>query len=210
MKKIAEKVRNKKLNNSGVTLTELIVTFALLAIFLIAATRVISYVIGIYYAASGNSYGLQVSNMISNKIVGQIEGASAVMEPVVSKGAISADIDSITLIDKTGSKITIFASPQSRPDGTSEGMYLNIHYDEVKEGSSLKYEPVDWRFDSKAYMGYIVKGLKFENPGTDYPDNVLKMTLVLHSDRYGDYTSTYYIKCVNVNKIDYKLAGGPG
>ncbi|MDD7642464.1 MAG: prepilin-type N-terminal cleavage/methylation domain-containing protein [bacterium] len=205
MKKIAEKVRQKfeKLNNSGVTLTELIVTFALLGIFFVAAAGVISYVIGIYYATSGNSYGLQVSTMISNKLVGQIEGASAVMEPVVSGGAISTEIDSISLVDKTGSRITIFASPQTYADGTSEGMYINIHYDAVQEGSSLKYESVDWRFDAKAYMGYIVKGLKFESPGAEYPQNVLKMTLILHSDRYGDYTSTYYIKCVNVERIQF-------
>ena len=206
MKKIAEKVQKKfkKLNNSGVTLTELIVTFALLGIFFVAAAGVISYVIGIYYAASGSSYGLQVSTMISNKLVGQIEGASAIMEPVVSGGAISEEIDSISLVDKTGSRITISASPQTYADGTSEGMYINIHYDEVKEGEgSLKYQEVDWRFDAKAYMGYIVKGLKFESPGAEYPQNVLKMTLILHSDRYGDYTSTYYIKCVNVERIQF-------
>lgn len=205
MKKIAASVRKriKKLNHAGVTLTELIVTFALLGIFLVAATGVISYVIGIYYTASGNSYGMQVSTMISNKIVGQIEGASAVMEPVVSGGAIGAEIDSISLVDKTGSRITISASPQTYADGTSEGMYINIHYDAVTDESTLKYEAVDWRFDAKAYMGYIIKGLKFEYPGTDYPQNVLKMTLVLHSDRYGDYTSTYYIKCVNVEKIQF-------
>ena len=202
MKRTVAKVvkRLKKLNNAGMTLTEMIVTFALLALFMVAATRVISYVIGIYYAACGNSYGLQVSNMISNKIVGQIEGASSAAVPRITSNG--SGIDQISFIDETGSRITITASPQIYEDGTSEGMYVDIHYDEVTEGS-IKYEAVDWRFDSKAYMGYRVKELRFESPGAGYPDNVMTMSLVLHSDRYGDYETTYYIKCLNVDKIDF-------
>lgn len=202
MKKFGKKIakRLKQLNNAGLTLTEMIVSFALLALFMVAATRVISYTIGIYYVASGNTYGLQVSNMISNKIVGQIEGASSAKEPqIVTDGS---GIDQISFVDGTGSNITITASPQIKADGIPEGMYINIHYDAVTEGS-IKYDAVDWRFDSKAYMGYTVKELRFESPGDDYPDNVMKMTLVLHSDRYGDYITTYYIKCVNVDKINF-------
>lgn len=182
-------------------MTEMIVTFALLALFMVAATRIISYTIGIYYAVSGNSYGLQVSNMISNKIVGQIEGASAAANPTVVSD--SSGIDRISFVDGTGSNITISASPQVQADGTQEGMYINIHYDEVTEGS-IPYEAVNWRFDAKAYMGYNVKSLRFESPGDDYPDNVLKMTLILHSNRYGDYETSYYLKCVNVETIHYE------
>lgn len=190
----------KKLNNAGLTLTELIVTFALLGLFMVAATRVISYTIGIYYAASGSARGLQVSDMISGKIVGQIEGARAAQNPKVKSDG--SGIDEISFVDSTGSNITISASPQKQADGSTQGMYMNIRYNEVTEGS-VKYEAVDWRFDSKAYMGYTVKELRFEDPGDDYPDNVLKMTLVLSSDRYGDFTTTYYIKCVNVEKIEF-------
>ena len=72
----------------------------------------------------------------------------------------------------------------------------------MTEGS-VHYEDVDWRFDKDAYMGYTVKELRFEDPGDDYPDNVLRMTLVLHNGRYGDYTTSYYIKCVNADSIDF-------
>ena len=201
MKKAQQlKKKHKKLNNAGMTLTEMIVTFALLALFMVAATRVISYIIGIYYAASGNSYGLQVSNMISNKIVGQIEGALPAVDPQVSSDG--SGIDTISFMDETGSKITIGATPQMNAEGSMGKSYMNIHYDEVTEGS-IKYDAVDWKFDSKAYLGYSVSGLKFEDPGSGFPKNVMKMTLVLNSERYGDYTSTYYIKCVNVEEILY-------
>lgn len=192
--------KGRKQNNAGLTLTEMIVTFALLALFMVAATRVISYIIGIYYAASGNSYGLQVSNMISNKIVGQIEGAERSMNPRITSDG--SGIDSISLIDASGSNITITASPQPDETGAPQGMYINFHYAQVTEGS-VKYDAVDWRFDAKTYMGYVVRQLKFEDPGPAYPDNVLKMTLVLGSDRYGDYTTVYYIKSVNVDKFEF-------
>ena len=199
MKRKTEK-KGKNLNNAGMTLIEMVATFALIALFMVAATRVISYVIGIYYAASGNSYGLQVSNMISNKIVGQMEGASSAAEmDITSDGS---GIDSISFIDRTGSRVTISASPQKFKDGSEDGMYMNIHYDAVTEGS-IKYDAVDWKFDPKAYMGYEVKSLQFESPGSGYPPNVLKMILVLHSDKYGDYESDYYLKCVNVEKINF-------
>lgn len=189
-----------KSNNSGFTLIEMVVSFALLALFLVAATRVISYTIGIYYAARGNSDGMQVAGVIYNKVSGQIEGALHAANPSVTGG--DDGIDSISFIDATGSRVTISASPQKTGEDLTEGNYVNIHYDAVTEGS-VHYEDVDWRFDKDAYMGYTVKELRFEDPGDDYPDNVLRMTLVLHNGRYGDYTTSYYIKCVNADSIDF-------
>ncbi|MGN0389250.1 MAG: type II secretion system protein J [Wujia sp.] len=193
-----KKTRFRQSNNAGFTMVEMLATFALLALFMVAATRVISYTIGIYYSATGNMKGMQVSSMISAKIVGQLEGASSAADPKVTKGA--DGIDAISFIDATGSSVTITASEQLRADGSSAGVYMNIAYDAVTEGS-IQYDAVDWRFDEKAYLGYTVKTLTFEDPGDAYPDNVIRMTLVLHSGRYGDYTATYYIKCVNASKI---------
>ena len=199
MKKGKQQLR--QLNNAGFTLVEMLVSFALLTLFMVAATRTISYTIGIYYTASGSMNGMQVSNIISNKIVGQMEGASSASEPRVTKG--EDGIDAFSFIDATGSAVTISASEQIRSDGTSSGIYMNIAYDDVSEGS-IHYDAVDWRFDEKAYMGYTVKTLTFDSPGDDYPDNVVKMTLVLHSGKYGDYTTVNYIKCVNVDKINFE------
>ena len=51
----------------------------------------------------------------------------------------------------------------------------------------------DWVFDQKAYMGYSIKELKFTQPKGDYADNIIYMSLTLHSSRYGDFTYTEYI-----------------
>lgn len=222
--------RNKlKLNNRGMTLTELVVAFALLSLFMVAATRMISYTINVYYAAKGTSYGLEVSNMISEKIVGHIEGASnkqsvsfvetdpakgeppeespsggdggsggsddeePTANPIVKK-PYNAVSDCIKFCDSTGSIVSIYADEQG---------YIVVHYDEVKTGS-VPYDAVDWRFDRKAYMGYAISSLNFENPGTDYPKNVIKMRMVLTSLKYGNYSTTYYIKCPNVEEIRWE------
>lgn len=198
--KIGRRFR-KKGDNDGLTMTEMIVTFALLALFMVAATKVISYVVGIYYASSGNTHGLEVSNMISGKIVGMLEGADASMNPIIKSDG--SDIDQITFVDQNGSTITISASGQANEEGLTQGMYINIHYGEVTEGP-VAYSEVDWRFDKMAYMGYIVKKLKFENAGDEYEDNVIRMTLVVGSDRYGDFKTEKYIKCVKIEKFEFE------
>lgn len=195
-----QKKKHLQLNNAGFTMVEMLVTFALLALFMVAATRVISYTIGIYYNATGNMNGMQVSSMIAGKMIGQLEGASGVQEPQVTKGA--NGLDAISFVDATGSNVTITASEQLRADGSSAGVNMNIRYDAVSEGA-VQYDAVDWRFDEKAYLGYTIKALSFEDPGDAYPDNVVKMTLVINSGKYGDYESVYYIKCANVSKILY-------
>ena len=64
-----------KLNkdNRGTTLVELVVTFALLGIFMVSATFIIVYTSQLYYNTKGATNGLEVSNMIAEKVVGQIE-----------------------------------------------------------------------------------------------------------------------------------------
>ena len=188
-----KKNKPKKLNNAGMTLAELTVTFAILGLFLVAATRIISYTINIYYAAKGASYGLEVSNMISNKIVRTLEGARTMSVTDESGSGIS-------FIDATGSEVTI------ETVAGEDGSYINIHY-EPATYNSTEYEAVDWKFDEKAYMGFSVETLKFTHPNGDiteessqpYPDNVVEMELVLKSDRYGAYGTTRYIKCAKVD-----------
>ncbi|MBR1816891.1 MAG: prepilin-type N-terminal cleavage/methylation domain-containing protein [Lachnospiraceae bacterium] len=62
-------------NNSGMTLIELIVTFALLGLFMVAAGKVIADTVNVYYQAKSIQTGMQVSSIISTKITGEIEGA---------------------------------------------------------------------------------------------------------------------------------------
>lgn len=197
MTRLKKGLAKNRIKHAGMTMVEMIVTFALLSLFMLAATRVISYTVTIYYVAKGNANGLQVSNMISSKVVGMIEGAITDPEVTIVSGS---DYDSIYFTNDLESTVNITAD--TLPGTTDNKNYINIHYDAVDTGAN-KYDEVDWRFDSKAYLGYTVSELHFENPGSDYPENVIKMTITLHSDRYGDYNSKYYIKAVNITKFNY-------
>ena len=62
-------------NKKGVTMTELIVTFALISIFVMLAGQVIASAMGIYHKIQSVEYGKQVSDTIMNKIIGELSGA---------------------------------------------------------------------------------------------------------------------------------------
>ena len=51
-----------KSDNRGFTLTEMLVTFALLGIFLVAVTRMISYTVTLYHETQGAALGMQVND----------------------------------------------------------------------------------------------------------------------------------------------------
>lgn len=191
--------RKRKQNHAGTTMVEMIVTFALLSLFMVAASRVISYTTTIYYQAKGSATGLEVSTMLSNKMIGMIEGA--VGSPEVVKDAYTAS-DSIRFTDATESVVTISAQPLADSEGRQTGPYLTIHYDPAQKGA-ISYEETDFRYDPKAYLGYVLTNLRFQDPGEDYPDNVVKMEMTLHSEKYGDFTSVYYIKAVQSTQVQF-------
>jgi len=212
--KLLSSKKNIVSNNKGFTLVELITTFALLGLFMVAAARIISYVVGIYYAARGSSYGLEVSNMISNKIVGQVENASMINSykldgeenytklPYIFDDYDNHDgmtFDRLKLVDGTGSVVTYSV------DSTTG--VLRIHYDQTANydpDNDTGYAAVDWYFDEEAYMGYKISRFDFSKAGDEYPDNVIRLDLSVDSPKYGEFDSYYYIKCFNVDEVKVK------
>ena len=203
-------VKKKKriLNNDGLTLIELIVTFALLGLFMVAASKVISDTVNVYYSAKSIQTGMQVSSIISTKISGEIEGA--LVEGVV-EGDSTTSIDEggkIEFSNNNGSHIYITTEKESE---TNKSYMLIYYYPLAEEDEETGEVSVDdgskWTFDKKTYMGYDIKELKFEklselSDTTDpdygkYNGNIIRMTLTIHSERYGDYTTTNYIECYN-------------
>ena len=79
MKCNKDKKEYRKILNSrqGVTLIELIVTFALISLFVILTSQAISSAMNVYYHIQGINMGRQVSDTLMDKITGQISGAQA-------------------------------------------------------------------------------------------------------------------------------------
>lgn len=200
--------------NQGLTLVEMIVTFMLIGLFMIAASKVIANTVSVYYEAKGTANGMQVSAIIASKIRGEIEGArnetittevknedgttSEVTQPYVMRLSTDTTLggqnetsgyNKIEFTDAQGSHVYI---------GVNENGYLVMHYYPVVVASG-EVKSTNWVFDQKAYMGYSIKELKFTQPGENYADNIIYMSLTLHSSRYGDFTYTEYIQCYNLD-----------
>lgn len=201
---------NKKFNNKGVTMAEMLVTFILLGIFMVAATRVISYTVGIYYAAKGNTNGYQVSSMLYDKLSGEIENAVSLKGEIPT---VSAN-GTINLQNKDNNRINIGLTDEEDTNGKK---YLRITYAPTTY-QGAKYNEVDWLYDPKVYLGYYIEELSFEDPNKDsegneikdsngelyYDPNIIRMKLVVNSPRYGEFQSTYYLKCYNCEKVIFK------
>lgn len=185
--KIYEKLHNKK----GTSLIELVVTFALIGIFLAMSSQLISSALHVYYKIQSISYGKQVADVILDKIGEEVTGAQ-VTDPLQDQA--ESDVKSVIVWpnkiqikeDREGSDVTIERrKPQYRDVTTgTTGTFVDVNerenqlvlrYAEVKKliGSGDEaqevtvYEAVDWTFDEKAYMDYDLTELKFSIPNLD-------------------------------------------
>lgn len=183
-------LKRRKLNNKGMTLTELIVSFALLALFMVAATQVISYTVSIYYNARNAGYAMEVATMLKNKVAGELENANDKVE--VSKiPSATGNMDSVTYNNKDGSELNLYVL-----DG-----YLHITYPKQNV-----YEETEWYYDSNVYMGYVITDFAVTKASTaesGFKDNVLHIEITLYNEKYGyEYKTESYIKCYNIDSID--------
>lgn len=214
MRKLRQLLRQLHKKNGGFTLVEMIATFMLIGLFMIAASKVIANTMSVYYEAKGTANGMQVSSIIAAKIQSEIEGAKPeqiirevknadgtvtdqtedyVMQlsqdPALGGGSETGGCNKIEFTDARGSHVYI---------GVNADGYLVVHY--YTDASDGTTDKTDWMFDKKAYMGYSIKELKFNQPKGDYADNIIYMSLTLHSPRYGDFTYTQYIQCYNLKE----------
>lgn len=211
----------RKLNkeNKGTTLIEMIVSFTLLSIFVSASVIVIANVTTLYYRVRGENYARQIGDIVTNKIASEVSGAEYSTRNTSSNlyiknegdfkssfTQITDDIDgnTITLYDRTDTKVSIFAS-----DGILKIYYHEIN-DEINTDNSR--EAVYWTFDENVYNGYHIEELYFVQAGSsdnqtvaqnfgiegvdpsDYPSNVLAVYMKINSDRYGQFNICRYVK----------------
>ena len=211
MKKCSFKRNNNCINNRGMTLVEMIVSFALLAIFLASAAAIIGTITSMYFEIKGENYSRQVSDIILEKIESEIDGAKfesggTINEPKIQKSITGNDevgVDegpAIVLTDKTDTKLKMY----------SDNGELVIHYYPIGDS----YGSTDWKFDKSVYNHFTIDELIFvkgdklgssgvdcsefglDNPGTYGPD-IMVVFLKIHSARYGDYYSYRFVKMYN-------------
>lgn len=224
-----KKVRNALTDRRGVTLLELIVTFALISLFVVLSCQVMASAMNLYHKIQGINYGRQVSDTLMDKIVGEIAGAQVSIKQIHGEGPEKSSTSSeyTLVIDDGGAKIDLY-------DGTGSHIYITsdkyktsninqliIHYYRVEttqEGSEKKviYEPVNWTFDENVYLGYEIDKLQFslaDPSGEKYLPNVIKIDLTLkhQQNKYSNYSATRYVECYNFQSSDdFDKIHGPG
>ena len=202
-RKKVNKIRSKS-RNLGMTMVEMIVSFALLSILVTASTVIISNVTTLYYRVRGENYARQVSNILMTKISSEIAGAKYSKRNLSSNPKISADSQSIELYDRTNTKVVIKAS-----DGILDVQYPAIVDTIDAENSRVG---VEWEYDKRIYNGFEIEELKFSQPSkgknaeiaaaygltdvnsSDYPDNVVAVYMKLKSPKYGEFSVYKYVR----------------
>lgn len=179
------KLLERKWNDcSGVTLTELIITFALMGIFMTAASFMITSSLQMFTRTRNTANAVMVSNLLLDKITGEI---SAAILPADGKSGYY-----FWLEDSTESEWVVFESRSGSPVAmyVSHGRLFVKDYDDLSE--------TDWHFDDMVYMGYQITRLTFSQPEPADHANVIQIDLELSHERTGFvYRTRQYAKNYN-------------
>ncbi len=207
-------------NNSGMTLVEMIVSFALLAIFLAASASVISTITTMYYQIKCETYAKQVGDIVMEKVVSEIEGAKYYESQPANNPVIDGDVDAD---HKYGSSITMFDRTDTRVTVQVNNKLLEIVYAEITGSTSIQRNETTWRFNNSMYNGFEIKEFKlirgdaFKTGAPElteatakaaeygltisensYDKNVVLVVMTLHNEKYGDYQFYRFVRMYNM------------
>lgn len=203
--------RRQRDNTAGVTLVELVVTFALLGIFMTAVSLMMSSSLRLFTRMQATARAVTVSDVLLDKVAGEI---AAAREPEMdsnydaSQGYyfwLESDAASpwVTMWNRSGSPLAIYAEPD--PAGGS-GNVLCLKYYETVRGDDYEAEhatrvpEVDWHFDESVYMGYRITdgGLTFTREDAAAHPNVIRIDLEITNTRTGfTYRTFRYAESYN-------------
>ena len=205
--------RNPLTDNAGTTLVEMIVTFALLSIFLAAAASIISTITTMYYQTKGETYSKQVGDIIMEKAASEIEGAQFDItqpgnNPVLDGDASNTSGTSMTFYDRTDTNLTLKV----------ENERFVIDYAEITGSPSVNRAATTWKFDENIYRGFditdfkIIRGDALSSYASEvggygitdnldgYDEDVMLILLTIDNDRYGEYKFFRFVRMYQFEK----------
>ena len=174
-------MKKLKNDNAGITLAELVVTFALMGIFLAAVAAVISSSIMVHAQLSGTMYASTVSETLLDKVTGELAGARA---EAIRIGRVFRDGEDL-------GEGVFFYDRKGKP-----ACFV------IEDGILVMEGGDDFTLDEKAYMGYRITGFSVEQLEGK---NVLKVTVSLKNLKNGFiYTSDRTTRCYCFSSDDFK------
>lgn len=168
------KVKN---DNRGMTLAEMIITFALMGIFLAAVASVISSSIVIHSELTGTMYAQSVGEILLDKVTGELAAAkpsgrtSMVTGTVLKNG--EAVGGGVSFYDKDGNKSCFY----------------------VADGILIMESADSWKMDENAYMGYRISDFQVNRLNEE---NILEVVVKIKNLKTGfEYTASRVIESYN-------------
>lgn len=202
-------------------MVELIVTFLLIGMFMTAATTMLTSTLRFFTRMQSTSSAVNVSDMLLDKISGEISAATFPTGKIVNgyyfwlePGAASTDGKSRWLVmqNRTGSPIAIFAAEadadgkaktttidsQSVPGSSGKQLFMRYYENSTTVeaasrgvGSVKSVPQLDWHYDSRVYMDYVIDDLYFTRDDEENHPNVIKINLTMRNTRTGETYSTF-------------------
>lgn len=190
----------------GVTLVELIVTFAMIGLFMTAAAFMITSSLRLFTRMQATSRAITVSDMILDKVAGEISAAAfPVGQPKQDDYYFWLDPNGewVVFKNRLDSPIAIFAANRNE-DGTAKTDTLGegelfVRYYKL-EGSNVQQQAeLDWRYDDRVYMGYRISDLRFSQADAGKDPSVIRIDLTLvHKDTKFEYPTHRYARVYNM------------
>lgn len=181
----------RKESTSGTTLVELVVAFALAAVFMTAAVALISPFTNVYLRVVNMNRIHNISNVVMEKVVNELAFAGASNSTKIllkeETGAKEGYRSAIEYSDYTGSRVTM---------NTKDGELLLTYAKTERETEDVK-----WQFGTDFYQGNKMD-LQFQQvAGTKKIKIYLKVYLGKNEDTYSQTTETY-VECVDADSGD--------
>ena len=201
-------------DNKGTTLVEMIVTFALLSIFLAASAMIISTITKMYYQTKGETYSKQIGDILMEKVASEIEGAQYDKtqpgnNPKIDDVEDKKNGTSIRLYDRTDTNVMIRVQDNR----------LVLDYAAITGSASINRNATTWKFDDVVYNGFditdfqIIRGdaLNSSNPDSatlvanaedygitgdveNYGKDIYLVLLSIHNEKYGEYKFFRFVR----------------
>lgn len=172
-------------DNKGMTLAELIITFALMGIFLTAVVSVISSSVIIHSELTGTMYAQSVGEILLDKVTGELAGAkpvgnvSLVTGEVLKNGEVLSG--GVSFYDKDEQKSCFY----------------------IEDGILVMASSDTWKMDEKAYMGYRISEFHVNQLNDK---NVFEVVVKIKNLKTGfEYTASRTIQSYNFEtEADWK------
>ncbi|MDE7249229.1 MAG: prepilin-type N-terminal cleavage/methylation domain-containing protein [Lachnospiraceae bacterium] len=175
-------IKSKKFSedNRGLTLTEMVVTFALIGIFMASAVSVISSAVITHSELTASMYAQSVGEMLLDKVTGELaaaradEGRTIALGMVLEESAEDVYSDGVAFFDREGNPVV----------GTVEDGLLYFRYDDF-----------DWALDPKAYMGFRITQMEIKKRNDK---NILEVSFKIKNLKTGfEYSTSRCTMCYN-------------